>query len=233
MTNKNILIGVILLIVVVLLGAVYIYGKKTPAPKTAVIDVGQEKNDLALYKYDIPLPKSKVPLAYYNSFNRTINEIALLDSTNREEVYPLVVKVKEGLDKKEYDGLIPLSNQIQNLNETQKKRQAIATAYLNDLTVANDKITDEKTKELTVDFISAGRKVNNAYIAYSALIDSVIAGNVTQQTVADTQTAINNMKASITDFQSATKKLMDYFAEVIKNDIKNATIVPVPIPATK
>ncbi len=187
-----------------------------------VVDVNQANSDWAMHKYEFLIPKSKASPIYAEAFNLTFNELEVLDSANRTSLFPLISKFSDALVAKNYDAINSLSLQIRDLNETEKRREVILAKYLKNFGAVNGNIgsvTDKETIQLTADFISVATKVNNAYIAYSAMIDGMISGKMTDQSVNDAKNTVENLAASKINYLSASKTLVAFFAQTFKNDI--------------
>ena len=69
MQNKKI-IGIACLVALVIWAGVFYTSKNSSAP---IVDLNQAKSDAGLKKINILLPKSKVNVAYYASYNAVVN----------------------------------------------------------------------------------------------------------------------------------------------------------------
>lgn len=232
-TNKKIFIGIVLLAVLLIGAGVFYFikenpsfftryfsslGKRSVPPGTVVVNLNQVKDDLAAFKYNILMPKSKVSQDYYDTFNITYNELVLLDSTNRDELYPAVAKIRERIAARNNNDLASLITQVQKIQKTERSREAVVSVYLNTLSSLNEKTTDEKIRSLTASYVVAGKKLNNDFISYSAHIDAIIAGGVSTSTPAESETILKNLTASANNFRVASQELIAFFAEILKND---------------
>lgn len=220
--KKAILIPVSLLSVVVVSAIAIFYVLKVLPSQNTVVDVGQADNDWAMRRYVFLIPKSKASPVYAEAFNLTFNEMEVLDSTNFTSLFPLISKLKDALADKNYDAINSLSVQIRDLNETQKRREVILAKYLKNFGAVNGNIgnvTDKETIQLTADFISAATKFNNAYVTYNAMIDGMISGKMTDQSVNDAKSTMENLTASKTNYLDASKKLVGFFVQTFQSDI--------------
>ncbi|MDO8664034.1 MAG: hypothetical protein Q7K44_00560 [Candidatus Liptonbacteria bacterium] len=227
--KKTIIITVSLFCVAVVVSAVaFFYVLKVLPSKNVAVDVSQANSDWAMREYEFLIPKSKASPVYAEAFNLTVNEVSVLDSTNLTPLFPLISKFNDALVAKNYDAINSLSLQIRDLNETEKKREVILAKYLKNFGAVNGNIggvTDKETIQLTADFISTATKVNDAYIAYSAMIDGMISGKMTDQSVNDAKNTMENLRGSKVNYMNASKKLVAFFTVTLKSDITkgNAT----------
>lgn len=211
----------------------YVYfrkgGASNRAPQIgtqAVIDVNQERNDLAKFKYKFLVPKSRASEDYYTIFNKTLNEFILLDLTNRNELYPLFTTAKSQISSGDLSGLRASADKIKSLNETEKKREIIISSYLNTFKDVNSlkANTDKETNKLTSNLIATADKLNNDYIAYSKLIDFVLTGaQITSQTIDDVKTTLNNVVSSTIAFEKSSQDLFSFFKQTTDEELKNAS----------
>src|SRR3990167_1597099 len=162
MQNKRI-IGIASLVTLVIWAGVFYTSKNSSAP---IVDLNQVKSDVGLKKINILLPKSKVSVAYYASYNAVVNDFVILENAYRDDVAPLLPQARDYVAKKDYQGLANLGIKAKSINDTQKKRVAILSADFNNLAASNATLTDPMTKSLTTNFIAAGRNVVAVYSAY-------------------------------------------------------------------
>lgn len=218
--NRKTAIIVALIVIILLIVTIFSYTGKAK-PISAVINLKQLNSDLAKPKYDIALPKSKVSTDYYRTFDTLINELYLLETTNKENISPMIAAVKGKTDEERNNELGPLLMQIKQVNEIEKNREVIISVYLDSLNLSNSKITDEETRRLTTNFITAAQKLNNSYISYSSLLDRFTPNKVAWWSLEDVKKTMDNMAASNTELNSATKEILTFFWTTIKNDMKN------------
>ena len=217
MQNKRI-IGIASLVTLVIWAGVFYTSKNPSAP---IVDLNQAKSDAALKKINILLPKSKVNVAYYTSYNAVVNDFVILENAYRDDVAPLIPQARDYIAKNDYQGLANLGIKAKSINDTQKKRVAILSADFNNLAASNATLTDPMTKSLTTNFIAAGRNVAAVYSAYSKLIDDMISGNLSAQSVTDAKTIASNSATATVAFRDATKKLTAYFGQTLGNDLRD------------
>ncbi len=209
-------------VVVLALAITVFYVLRVSPSQNNVVDVSQANSDWAMHRYEFLIPKSKASQVYSEAFNLTVNEFSVLDSTNSASLFPLISKFNDALAAKNYDAINSLSVQIRDLNETEKKREVILAKYLKNFGAINGNIgnvTDKETIKLTADFISTATKLNDAYIAYSAMIDGMISGKMTDQSVNDAKNTMENLRESKINYMNAAKELVAFFAQTFKSDI--------------
>ena len=171
--------------------------------------------------FNVLIPKSKFSQAYGEAFNLAFNELEVLDSTNRTVILPEMVKIKSYSAAKDYNAITLSMAKIASLNEIQKKREVILANYLKSFAAANNGTADKEANQLTADFISAAGKMNDAYIAFSVMLDGLASGKISEQLAGEAQKTTETLVASKADFMAANKKLVDFFVSTLQADAKN------------
>lgn len=189
---------------------------------TLLVDTNQANQDLALQKFRVILPKSKVSPAYSVAFNRVLNEVFIIDNTYKNEMAPLVMQTIESFGEQNSQDADIFGGKILSLNETQKKRLAILTGYISNLTVVNSTISDNQTKILTAEFILASKNLMTTWISYGSLVDKFSSRDVNAQTVNEAKTIKPAYDSAVASFTDVSQKLSAYFNQTIVNDLKAA-----------
>ncbi|MDP2665762.1 MAG: hypothetical protein Q8P23_03995 [bacterium] len=225
--KKVILVAACVLLLVLVGGAGALYYMNVQVQKSAstistpqIVDINQAKSDAALPSSATPiLPKSKVTPAYYVSYSATVNELILVENAHKNEVSPLLLQAQTAITNNDSQTLASIGVKAQGTNDTQKKRLAILSADFDNLSAVAATLTDATTTSLTNDFISAGKKVVTVYSAYSRLIDDMISGNLTAQSVIDAKSIASDSTSSAATFRDASKKLSLYFSDSLATDL--------------
>lgn len=217
MQNKKV-IGIAFLVALLIWAGVFYTSKNPSAP---IVDLNQARSDATLKKINILLPKSKVTVAYYTSYNAVVNEMIVLQDAHRKEGAPLLPQAIDYAAKNDYQGLANLGIKAQDINDMQKKRIAILSADFDNLAASNATLRDPTTKRLTASFIAAGRNVVAVYSAYSKLIDDMISGNLSAQSVTDAKNIASNSPIATASFTDAAKELTAYFGQTLGNDLRD------------
>jgi hypothetical protein len=157
--------------------------------------------------------------AYYASYSAVVNEMLILQDAYQKEVVPLISQAQADIAKKDYTTLATLGIQARSINDTQKKRIAILSADFNSLASANATLTDATAKSLTTSLITAGRNVLAVYSAYSTLIDDILSGNLSAQSVTDAKTLASTSATTMKAFGDAYTKLSLYFGDTLAKDL--------------
>ena len=199
----------------------YVTAQKNSSPANTVVDVGQARADWSMKNFNVLIPKSKFSQAYGEAFNLAFNELEVLDSTNRTVILPEMVKIKSYSAAKDYNAITLSMAKIASLNEIQKKREVILANYLKSFAAANNGTADKEANQLTADFISAAGKMNDAYIAFSVMLDGLASGKISEQLAGEAQKTTETLVASKADFMAANKKLVDFFVSTLQADAKN------------
>jgi hypothetical protein len=218
MQNKQVVISIACLAIILIgVGIVYVYEKNLSAPVT---DLNKTNIDAPAKRIPTVLPKSKVTVEYYDSYNATVNDFVLLENTYRDGIAPLLQEVQAYIAKQNLQGLTDLGTRAQEINDAQKERIAILSSDFDNLAANNATLTDQTTKDPTTNFIAAGRNIIAVYSSYSKLIDDIISGDLSSQSVTDAKTIASNSDTATASFREATTKLTSYFSQTLGNDLK-------------
>lgn len=213
--HKNVIVGVAWLAVVLIgVGIFYVYKGnlfKSPAPAPA--------SDTAP-RLNVILPRSKVTPEYYTAYNAIVNGFYALENVHLKDAAPIILEMQAAIAKKDSQELTTLAAKAKSINDMQKKRIASLSGNFNDLASASETLKDPKAKSLTANFIAAGRNVVAVYIAYNKLIDDMVSGKLTAQSITDAKAIEKNSPAATAAFRDATVKLTTYFNQTLASDLK-------------
>ena len=164
------------------------------------------------------LPSSKVNAVYTSMYNAVANATIALETSYKNDLNPLLLRAQTAAKNKDFQSLTSIGEEAKAVNDAQKVRLATLSTNLANLAAAAKTLTDQKTILLTNDSVAAGKNFVAKYTALSVLIDAIISGNVSAQTVTQAKTISSEISLATKSFFDANKKLSDYFVDTIVSD---------------
>ncbi len=232
-SNKQIALGIIGLIALLIVAGVWYVFRGNPfAPKQAA-----ETSDILTSQKSVPqvvdtrpiasagatakeyiLPSSKVTTAYTSVYNAVANETIAIENSYKNELGPLLTRAQTAIKSKDYRALPGIGKEAKIINDAQKIRLAALSTGLDSLATVSKTLHDQETISLTNSSVFAGKAYVAKHSALSALVDEVLTGNVSSQTVTQAKSVPTEVALAAKVFFDANKKLSDYFVKTIEND---------------
>lgn len=237
-SSREILLGITGLIVLAAgAGLFYMYGipffmsgnsaidttQQAASSTPTIVNTRQLTNDTTK-KYI--LPSSKVNAVYTSMYNAVANATIALETSYKNDLNPLLLRAQTAAKNKDYSSLTSIGEEAKVVNDAQKVRLTTLSTNLAGLAAAAKTLTDQKTISLTNDSVAAGKNFVAKYTALSTLIDAIISGNVSAQTVTQAKTISSEISTATKAFFDANKKLSDYFVDTIVSDANALLAVP-------